>query len=426
MYRADMLTGAGFPAAEGWYATIAAPHVLEDTKARAVRRSASQASSTMRRTTTRSPPTTRRWSSSTRSSASPPAGKAVTRDAVRDAIQTAKVQTLQGEVSFDENGDLADRTVSVFQIKEDKTSRSTTSLHQYKYLGVAPQIVTVRRDRQRGHSGPQSARARAPWPGSRYDWPTWESWRDARCSSAGRVTGRAVSNAVAERVARMTTFDLLLQQLINGLSLGAMYALLALGLHPGLRHPGADQLRAFQRVHGRLVRRHVARCRRSGCPGQDVVLTGLPLAGVLLVGLRRHDAGVRRARRRDRAAVACGRCATSKGPAAMITTIGVSYILFNLILLTVGAEVEELPQPAAGVRWQIGGAVLDLREVLIWIVALVLMLGAASVRAAHPPRQGDAGDGAGRRSGADDGRRGRSRSSSWRSSSARRWPGAAG
>ena len=37
-----------------------------------------------------------------------------------------------------------------------------------------------------------------------------------------------------------------------------------------------------------------------------------------------------------------------KGPAAMITTIGVSYILFNIILLTVGAEFEELPQPAAG------------------------------------------------------------------------------
>ena len=37
------------------------------------------------------------------------------------------------------------------------------------------------------------------------------------------------SNAAAERRARVTTFDLLLQQTINGLSLGAMYALLALG-----------------------------------------------------------------------------------------------------------------------------------------------------------------------------------------------------
>ncbi len=37
-----------------------------------------------------------------------------------------------------------------------------------------------------------------------------------------------------------------------------------------------------------------------------------------------------------------------RGTAAMITTIGVSYILFNAILLTVGAELEELPQSAAG------------------------------------------------------------------------------
>ena len=47
----------------------------------------------------------------------------MTREAVRDAIQTAKVPTIQGVVSFDENGDLADRTVSVFQIKKDTRSR---------------------------------------------------------------------------------------------------------------------------------------------------------------------------------------------------------------------------------------------------------------------------------------------------------------
>ena len=41
---------------------------------------------------------------------------------MRDAIQTAKVPTIQGVVSFDENGDLTDRTVSVFQIKQDDDS----------------------------------------------------------------------------------------------------------------------------------------------------------------------------------------------------------------------------------------------------------------------------------------------------------------
>jgi branched-chain amino acid transport system permease protein len=64
-----------------------------------------------------------------------------------------------------------------------------------------------------------------------------------------------------------------------------------------------------------------------------------------------------------------------KGPAAMITTIGVSYILFNIILLACGAEGKNYPNPMPAVRYHIGGAVLDIRVVLIWIVALVLMGG---------------------------------------------------
>jgi branched-chain amino acid transport system permease protein len=64
-----------------------------------------------------------------------------------------------------------------------------------------------------------------------------------------------------------------------------------------------------------------------------------------------------------------------RGTAAMITTIGVSYILFNIILLTAGASSLNYPNPLPTVRWEIGGAVLQLREVLIWGIALALMLG---------------------------------------------------
>ena len=39
------------------------------------------------------------------------------------------------------------------------------------------------------------------------------------------------------------------------------------------------------------------------------------------------------------------RCAGCRAPAAMITTIGVSYILFNIILLTVGASSQNYPNP---------------------------------------------------------------------------------
>jgi branched-chain amino acid transport system permease protein len=58
----------------------------------------------------------------------------------------------------------------------------------------------------------------------------------------------------------------------------------------------------------------------------------------------------------------------------MITTIGVSYILFNVILLTAGASSINFPNPMPVVRWDIGGATLQLREVLIWAIALLLML----------------------------------------------------
>ena len=63
----------------------------------------------------------------------------VTRDAVRDAIQTAHVKTIQGEVTFDENGDLQNRVISVFRIVKDDKYPPEDVLHQYKYLGVAPQ-----------------------------------------------------------------------------------------------------------------------------------------------------------------------------------------------------------------------------------------------------------------------------------------------
>jgi len=137
MMGPEMLTAAGFPAAEGWYVTIASPHLTEDDRMAD-------------------------WMKSYKSrfGVSPDdyaitaydaglviidaikrvaaTGKLVTRDAVRDAIQVADVKTLQGGVSFDANGDLKDRTVSVFHIKHDPSFPADDLVHQYRYLGVAP------------------------------------------------------------------------------------------------------------------------------------------------------------------------------------------------------------------------------------------------------------------------------------------------
>ncbi len=59
-------------------------------------------------------------------------GKPVNRDNVRDAIQASKVKTLQGEVSFDENGDLNNKIISVFKIVKDPNHPLDDPTYQYR------------------------------------------------------------------------------------------------------------------------------------------------------------------------------------------------------------------------------------------------------------------------------------------------------
>jgi len=171
----------------------------------------------------------------------------------------------------------------------------------------------------------------------------------------------------------MTTADLFLQQAINGLSLGAMYALLALGFTLVY---GILELINFAHFNVFMVSSFVGMwaLQLFGLNGQSVVLSGFALVGVLLFAfvVTMLAGGI--------LGVAIERFALRPlrgvpGTAAMITTIGVSYILFNIILLTVGASSMNFPNPLPNIAWPIAGAVLHLREGLIWIVAIVLMTG---------------------------------------------------
>jgi branched-chain amino acid transport system substrate-binding protein len=56
---------------------------------------------------------------------------------VRDAIQAGTVDTLQGTLSFDANGDLASHVVSVFQVQQDTAYPANDVVHQFKYIGAA-------------------------------------------------------------------------------------------------------------------------------------------------------------------------------------------------------------------------------------------------------------------------------------------------
>ncbi len=132
-----VLTGAGFPAAEGWYVTIAAPHMLEDARLAT-------------------------WTKTFKDKYGVSAGdysitgydgaqvilaaikglvaasQDPTREAVRAAIAASSTDTLQGTIAFDANGDVNSKVVSVFQVRKDPASPLDDVATQFKYVGVAP------------------------------------------------------------------------------------------------------------------------------------------------------------------------------------------------------------------------------------------------------------------------------------------------
>jgi branched-chain amino acid transport system substrate-binding protein len=133
----EMLTAVGFPAAEGWYTTIASPHLTEDPKVE---------------------PFVKLYESTFHTQPDDyavtaydagliivaalksliDAGKPITRASVREAIQTSKTPTLQGTVEFNQNGDMLHEVISVFQVVKNPNYPLTDMIHQFKYIGVAP------------------------------------------------------------------------------------------------------------------------------------------------------------------------------------------------------------------------------------------------------------------------------------------------
>lgn len=138
IYGPDVLKGAGFPAAEGWYITTPAPHMVgtpeaQDWVDRFVKRynvQPSDYSVTAYDAGLVVVDAVKRVVAS---------GKPVDRHTVRDAIQSAQVKTLQGEVKFDENGDVVNKIISVFQVERDPKFPDDDVLHQFRYKATAPE-----------------------------------------------------------------------------------------------------------------------------------------------------------------------------------------------------------------------------------------------------------------------------------------------
>jgi len=138
VHTPDMLTGGAMPAIQGWYATSAAAHVLDQPSVKpwAARFRAAMHQEAADYTITYYDGVQVVLNAIERVAAS---GQPVTRDAVRAAMLTTKLATLQGEMSFDANGDLASKVVSIYQVAYDPKYPLGDVLHQFRYVGPAPE-----------------------------------------------------------------------------------------------------------------------------------------------------------------------------------------------------------------------------------------------------------------------------------------------
>ena len=127
MYSTSFPQDAGL-AAENWYATIAAPDTIDEPQAQdwVARYRSRYGASPQDYALTAYDAVLVLDDTVTRLLND---GLPITRSNVRDYAQTTNLPTLQGVISFDENGDLKDKIISVFQIKDGS----------YQYVGAAPQ-----------------------------------------------------------------------------------------------------------------------------------------------------------------------------------------------------------------------------------------------------------------------------------------------
>jgi branched-chain amino acid transport system permease protein len=171
----------------------------------------------------------------------------------------------------------------------------------------------------------------------------------------------------------MGSLDVLLQQIVNGLALGMMYALLALGFTMVY---GIIELINFAHfsvfMTGTFVGLVVLNL--MGVTAASKSLTGLALVGILvaLFAITMAATGV--------LGVVIERVCLRPlrnvpGTAPMITTIGVAFILINVMLLTWGPQTQRFPQLLPNWRWQmVAGAEITFTQVVLFAVALILML----------------------------------------------------
>lgn len=152
--------------------------------------------------------------------------------------------------------------------------------------------------------------------------------------------------------------QLFLQQLVNGIALGSIYALIALG---------------YTMVYGTI--------RLINFAHGDVYMMGAFLGYYLITVLQMNLVlamtitmvmmavlGVIIER------VAYKPLRNSTRVAALITAIGVSYFLQNIMIYFIGPEVRAFPSPLEMKVFQVGGLIINSKQILVFAVAVVMMI----------------------------------------------------
>jgi branched-chain amino acid transport system permease protein len=164
--------------------------------------------------------------------------------------------------------------------------------------------------------------------------------------------------------------DIFLQQLINGLTLGSVYAVVALGYTMVY---GIIQLINF--AHGEVVMigamvafTVIGALAAAGLPPLVVVLigTGFAIPVCVLVGYAMERLAYRPLRRAPRLA-------------PLITAIGISIVLQHLAMLVWSRNVLAFPQIIRTQTFEIGGATITNVQIAILLLCTLMMAGLAAL-----------------------------------------------
>ena len=168
----------------------------------------------------------------------------------------------------------------------------------------------------------------------------------------------------------MSPLQLFVQQFLNGLTLGAIYALIALGY---TMIYGVIQLINFAHGEVFMIGAYAALTLVAASANLPTLASGpwwvtlaicaigaMTCCGVL--GFLIERAAYRPVRQAPRLN-------------ALITAIGMSFFLQNAIMLVYGATDRQFPSLVPLMRWEWGGVTMTLMQVVVWTACGLLMVG---------------------------------------------------